>query len=315
MLPSACCGLVLADSAEHRMKKLVAAGFSSWCWCELVAFAAARPQMLVLVSRRHASALVLLALRLLSGPRVRAESGDARADDPAESLRRWLSRTETLISRSETTRRDWDRHLRPMLARQFEMATGQRQAKDHAAFHATGTMLFGAELWAWVDPAERIPHRRQRTRARPGGARRNSATVGAGMTAIWGCPRDDDRALRGGARRDRAGGGRQARGAHADPHHRARGRPRAHRGPARPWQDADRALLRRGAWAWTSRGCSSRRTCCPPTCSARRSTTCSRAASSSAADRSSPTCFSPTRSTGRRPRPRPRCWRRWPRAR
>jgi hypothetical protein len=32
------------------------------------------------------------------------------------------------------------------------MATGQRQAKDHVAFHATGGMLFGAELWAWVDP-------------------------------------------------------------------------------------------------------------------------------------------------------------------
>jgi len=73
------------------------------------------------------------------------------SNDAAESLRRWLSRTETLVSRAESTRRDWDRHLRPMLARQFELATGQR-ARNHAAFHATGTMLFGAELWAWVDP-------------------------------------------------------------------------------------------------------------------------------------------------------------------
>jgi hypothetical protein len=39
-----------------------------------------------------------------------------------------------------------------MLARQFAMATGQRQARNDAAFHATGNMLFGAELWAWVDP-------------------------------------------------------------------------------------------------------------------------------------------------------------------
>ena len=60
------------------------------------------------------------------------------SDDAAESLRRWLSRTETLISRAESTRTDWDRHLRPMLARQFEMATGQRRIKDHAALHATG---------------------------------------------------------------------------------------------------------------------------------------------------------------------------------
>jgi hypothetical protein len=39
-----------------------------------------------------------------------------------------------------------------MLARQFELATGQRQVRNQAAFHATGAMLFGEELWAWVDP-------------------------------------------------------------------------------------------------------------------------------------------------------------------
>jgi hypothetical protein len=32
------------------------------------------------------------------------------------------------------------------------MATGQKQSKDRAAFQATGRMLFGAELWSWVDP-------------------------------------------------------------------------------------------------------------------------------------------------------------------
>jgi hypothetical protein len=67
-------------------------------------------------------------------------------------LQRWLSRTEMLVSRAESTRRDWDRHLRPMLARQFELATGQRQSRNQTAFRATGTMLFGQELWAWVDP-------------------------------------------------------------------------------------------------------------------------------------------------------------------
>jgi hypothetical protein len=98
------------------------------------------------------AALVLLTLRLYLMREPGYDAGDAPANDPAESLRRWLSRTETLISRSESTRTDWDRHLRPMLARQFEMATGQRQAKDRVAFHAAGSMLFGAELWAWVDP-------------------------------------------------------------------------------------------------------------------------------------------------------------------
>jgi hypothetical protein len=95
---------------------------------------------------------VLLALRWY----LARGSGDAPVEpainDAEESLRRWLSRTETLISWSESTRSDWDRHLRPMLARQFGIATGQKQNKDRDGFASTGRMLFGDELWAWVDP-------------------------------------------------------------------------------------------------------------------------------------------------------------------
>jgi hypothetical protein len=133
------------------MKKLVAAGFFVVVLVEVVAFAVLdRALVLAVVGVMVAMVLLTLRVYLLRGPGY--EPGGARSDDPAESLRRWLSRTETLISRSESTRRDWDRHLRPMLARQFAMATGQRQARNTAAFHATGNMLFGAELWAWVDP-------------------------------------------------------------------------------------------------------------------------------------------------------------------
>ncbi len=74
-----------------------------------------------------------------------------------ESLGSWLSRTETLIHRSESTRADWDRHLRPMLARRFAITTGQSQTKDPAAFDATGRMLFGPLLWAWVNPNNVAP--------------------------------------------------------------------------------------------------------------------------------------------------------------
>jgi hypothetical protein len=133
------------------MKKLVAAGIFIVVLVELVAFVVL-DRDLVLVVVGVMVALVLLALRVYLVRETGVEAGGAVSNDAAESLRRWLSRTETLISRAESTRRDWDRHLRPMLARQFEMATGQRRAKDHTAFHATGTMLFGAELWAWVDP-------------------------------------------------------------------------------------------------------------------------------------------------------------------
>jgi hypothetical protein len=77
---------------------------------------------------------------------------DSRARDPAESLRRWRSKTEILITRADSTRADWDKYLRPMLARQFELATAQRKAKDPRVFHATAIALFGDRLWPWVDP-------------------------------------------------------------------------------------------------------------------------------------------------------------------
>ncbi|OBB92053.1 hypothetical protein [Mycobacterium sp. 852002-40037_SCH5390672] len=96
-------------------------------------------------------AVVLLSLRraLARGFDADTEPG---ADDLGDSLRRWLSTTETTIRWSESTRADWDRHLRPMLARRYEMTTGQRQSKDPAGYHATGRMLFGVELWEWVNP-------------------------------------------------------------------------------------------------------------------------------------------------------------------
>jgi hypothetical protein len=132
------------------MKKLVAAGVFIVVLVEVVAIAVLDREVVLIVVGVMV-ALVLLGLRFYL-VRETTEQDDALTNDAAESLRRWLSRTETLVSRSDSTRRDWDRHLRPMLARQFELATGQRQARNHAAFHATGTMLFGAELWVWVDP-------------------------------------------------------------------------------------------------------------------------------------------------------------------
>lgn len=81
----------------------------------------------------------------------------AAADEPGEALRRWLSGTEARIRWSEATRADWDRRWRPILARRFEVSAGQGRAKDPAAFDATGALLFGDELWAWVDPGNVAP--------------------------------------------------------------------------------------------------------------------------------------------------------------
>ncbi|MGW4097988.1 hypothetical protein [Mycobacterium sp. NPDC004974] len=74
------------------------------------------------------------------------------SDDAAELLAQWMTQTGTLVRRADSTRREWDRHLRPRLAREFSAATGHRQTGDPAAFAATGRMLFGPQLWQWVDP-------------------------------------------------------------------------------------------------------------------------------------------------------------------
>jgi hypothetical protein len=133
------------------LKKLVAAGLCLVLGVQVLAMLMP-DRRFVLVIVGVAVALVLLALRWYLARGTDDEPEAPRANDAEESLRRWLSRTETLISWSESTRSDWDRHLRPMLARQFGIATGQKQNKNPDGFRATGRMLFGDELWAWVDP-------------------------------------------------------------------------------------------------------------------------------------------------------------------
>lgn len=132
------------------MTKIVAAGV----FLILVVQTFALTQLerdLVLAVTGVALACVLLAVRshVSLG---RDEEAEAVNDPAAAAMQRWLSRTETLISWSESSRADWDRRLRPMLARQFELAAGHRKVRDPNAFHMSGQMLFGAELWSWVDP-------------------------------------------------------------------------------------------------------------------------------------------------------------------
>ncbi|CAM2790204.1 hypothetical protein BST27_27580 [Mycobacterium intermedium] len=132
------------------MKKLIALGICLILGIEVLVLVL-QARHLVLAASGVALALVLLNIRRVIGSGSQPDA-DLDADDLGEGLRRWLSNTETTIRRSESTRADWDRHLRPMLARRFEIATGQSQTKDPAAFNATGQTLFGAELWEWVNP-------------------------------------------------------------------------------------------------------------------------------------------------------------------
>lgn len=133
------------------MTKLVLSGFCLVVAVQVLAFAQLDRELVVAVTG-GALVWVLLAVRWYVSHLDDGAVDDTATDDVGAQLRRWLSRTETLISWSESSRSDWDRRLRPMLARQFELAAGQRKVKDPRAFDATGRMLFGEQLWQWVDP-------------------------------------------------------------------------------------------------------------------------------------------------------------------
>ncbi|BBU23817.1 hypothetical protein [Mycobacterium xenopi] len=133
------------------MKKVVASGVLIIVGVEVLALLL-HDRRLVLWTSGAAAAIAMFYVRSFVGRDIEPPVAEPGSDLFGDSLRSWLSRTETMIRWSESTRSDWDRHLRPILARRFEIATGQRQAKDPPAFHATGQMLFGPELWGWVNP-------------------------------------------------------------------------------------------------------------------------------------------------------------------
>ncbi|MBV8967378.1 MAG: hypothetical protein JO191_14525 [Mycobacteriaceae bacterium] len=134
------------------MSKFVVLGLTLVVAVEVVAVAMADRRSVLAVSGA-AVALVLLAGRRLLSRASAPELPEVIADGPAESMLRWISRTETMIHWADSSRRDWDRHLRPRLAREFMVATGQRATRDPATMRVTGQMVFGDELWQWVDPS------------------------------------------------------------------------------------------------------------------------------------------------------------------
>ncbi|MCV7177004.1 hypothetical protein CG716_25150 [Mycolicibacterium sphagni] len=114
----------------------------------------------LLMPERHAMswfsgvalALALVAVRWSLGRRPTPGPADGGQDQAGMTIRRWVERAESQIAWSDSTRADWDRRLRPSLARQFEIATRQPRSRNPAAFANTGRILFGDDLWRWVDP-------------------------------------------------------------------------------------------------------------------------------------------------------------------
>ena len=126
-------------------RRVVATGVVLVVLAELTAFVIGRRWALPVAG----VALVLFAWELrgrFARPRP-GDGGERAAED--DSLQRWRSQTETLIRWADSSRADWDRHLRPKLAREFVLATRQREPD---ALAATGRMVFGDDLWPWVDP-------------------------------------------------------------------------------------------------------------------------------------------------------------------
>lgn len=133
------------------MRRMIIAGLVVIACAELVALAHPDRRVVLWVAATVVAAAMLAVRRFLVRD-ARPAVDESRARDPAETLRRWLIKTEILIARADSNRSDWDKYLRPMLARQFELATGQRKTKDPRAFRATALATFGEELWPWVDP-------------------------------------------------------------------------------------------------------------------------------------------------------------------
>jgi hypothetical protein len=128
--------------------RLVAGGLLLVAAAEVLAIVLADGRWIMAVTGL-AVAVFLLAARLSFDVAQGNPASDGITDDPAEALRRWRSRTESTVRWADSTREDWDRHLRPRLAREFVLATRQR---DPVALQATGRIVFGDDLWGWVDP-------------------------------------------------------------------------------------------------------------------------------------------------------------------
>ncbi|MBA8958373.1 hypothetical protein [Rhodococcus opacus] len=132
------------------MLAVAVAGVGAVLAVEVPLVAAGRYSAAVLVAGA-VTALVLFEIRRRMAPVDVDDQPPGMEAERAEATARWMARTESLISWADGTRGDWDHHLRPLLAREFQQSTGRRQGLDAADTAAAGEVFFG-DLWQWVDP-------------------------------------------------------------------------------------------------------------------------------------------------------------------
>ena len=65
--------------------------------------------------------------------------------DSGEGLEHWLAKTAALVAWADGTAADWDRHIRPIVGREFGLAIGGRPDRERGEF------VLGS-WWEWVDP-------------------------------------------------------------------------------------------------------------------------------------------------------------------
>lgn len=138
------------------MTRIVAGGVAVLVLVEIVLVGGpAREWVFVAVALVLAG--VLAALRVRIGPDGGQSAGAVPDPTPNEVLQRWRDRTRIQLAWADGSRGDWDRHLRPMLARDFQLAMGRRFDSPGPpganSLDSAGAMMFGDELWQWVDPS------------------------------------------------------------------------------------------------------------------------------------------------------------------
>ncbi|MGH3951976.1 MAG: hypothetical protein ACRDSE_23140 [Pseudonocardiaceae bacterium] len=130
---------------------------------------------LVIVEFAAVGVLLAVTLRLSPrrGPRgARRRAGRDLSTAGEAELDSAIAHAETTANWAAGSRRDWDRHIRPLLAREFDALIGGRRSGSSLP-RETGEWLFGAELWPLVDPAARFTDHLDR----PGPGRRSLAAI------------------------------------------------------------------------------------------------------------------------------------------
>lgn len=178
------------------MTRLVVLGICFVAGTEVLVLLLHQRRLLLLICGA-AVTLLLLGFRLIleRDTEIAEEQTDSSAEN---SLQHWLANAEPLVRWSKSSRRDWDRHWRPMLAVRFQNATGQSREKNATTFNATGRMLSAPNCGdGWTRPTSPMT-----AAMNPGPAVQRSRRFWSDWSRhdrrFAGC--DDHRALRRGAR-------------------------------------------------------------------------------------------------------------------